>query len=219
MFRPFFSSLDVEFLEVDVKGAQHSLLGMWRLASGVRRRLGVDAVADVHGTLRSMAFTLAARLHGIRTASIRKGRAEKRAFIRCGGRGMEPLRHSVLRYCDVFRALGFECPDPKPALPTGRPNPFGPKTGTWIGFAPFSAHAGKTYPEELSREVVGLLAARYERVFVHGGGGAEAEFAREMERKYPNVTAVFGQVRFAGEMDLIAHEAVSYTHLRAHETD
>ena len=124
MFRPFFSSLDVEFLEVDVKGAQHSLLGMWRLASGVRRRLGVDAVADVHGTLRSMAFTLAARLHGIRTASIRKGRAEKRAFIRCGGRGMEPLRHSVLRYCDVFRALGFECPDPKPALPTGRPNPF-----------------------------------------------------------------------------------------------
>ena len=142
MFRPFFSSLDVEFLEVDVKGAQHSLLGMWRLASGIRRRLGVDAVADVHGTLRSMAFTLAARLHGIRTASIRKGRAEKRAFIRCGGRGMEPLRHSVLRYCDVFRALGFECPDPKPALPTGRPNPFGPKTGTWIGFAPFSAHAG-----------------------------------------------------------------------------
>lgn len=206
MFRPFFSSLDVEFLEVDVKGAQHSLLGMWRLASGIRRRLGVDAVADVHGTLRSMAFTLAARLHGIRTASIRKGRAEKRAFIRCGGRGMEPLRHSVLRYCDVFRALGFECPDPKPALPTGRPNPFGPKTGTWIGFAPFSAHAGKTYPEELSREVVGLLAARYERVFVHGGGGAEAEFAREMERKYPNVTAVFGRVRFAGEMDLIAHE-------------
>ena len=61
MFRPFFSSLDVEFLEVDVKGAQHSLLGMWRLASGIRRRLGVDAVADVHGTLRSMAFTLAAR--------------------------------------------------------------------------------------------------------------------------------------------------------------
>ena len=46
MFRPFFAGLDVGFLDVDVKGAHHSLAGMWRLASHARR-LGVDAVADV----------------------------------------------------------------------------------------------------------------------------------------------------------------------------
>ena len=115
MFRPFFAGLDVGFLDVDTRGAHRTLAGMWRLAAEARR-LGVDAVADVHDVLRSKAFRLAMRLHGVPTAHIDKGRAEKRAFIRCGGRGMEPLRHTVLRYCDVFRKLRFEPDDPAPAV-------------------------------------------------------------------------------------------------------
>ena len=177
---------------------------MWRLAAQARR-LGVDAVADVHDVLRSKAFRLAMRLHGVPAAHIDKGRAGKRAFIRCGGRGMEPLRHTVLRYCDVFRKLGFVLDDPAPAVRRDRPNPFGEKHGVWVGFAPFSAHRGKTYPEEQSRELVRMLSERYGRVFIHGGGGAEQAFAEEMERTYPNVTALYGKVRFAGEMDLIAN--------------
>lgn len=50
-----------------------------------------------------------------------------------------------------------------------------------------------------------MLSERYGRVFIHGGGGAEQAFAEEMERTYPNVTALYGKVRFAGEMDLIAN--------------
>ncbi|MDE6624670.1 MAG: glycosyltransferase family 9 protein [Alistipes sp.] len=204
MFRPFFAGLDVELLEVDVKGRHRSLAGMWRLAAEARR-LGVDAVADVHGVLRSKAFRFSMWLHGIPVAHIRKGRADKRRFIRCHGQGMEPLRHTVQRYCDVFRRLGFRIDDPVPAAPAVRPNPMGEKQGVWVGFAPFSAQAGKTYPEAQSREAVALLAARYERVFIHSGGGREAEFAGEMERLHPNVTALWGKVRFAGEMDLLSH--------------
>jgi len=111
----------------------------------------------------------------------------------------------VLRYCDVFRKLGFVLDDPAPAVRRDRPNPFGEKHGVWVGFAPFSAHRGKTYPEEQSRELVRMLSERYGRVFIHGGGGAEQAFAEEMERTYPNVTALYGKVRFAGEMDLIAN--------------
>ncbi len=203
-FRPFFGGLDVEFLDVNTKGAEHSLAGMWRLAREARRR-GVDAVADVHGVMRSEAFSLSMRLHGVPVAAIDKGRREKRRFIREGGRRAEPLRHTVLRYCDVFRRLGFACDDPRPAVPRERPNPFGTKHGVWVGFAPFSAHPGKTYPAEQRREVVRLLAGRYERVFIHSGGGAEAAFAEEMERTYPNVTALWGKVRFEGEMDLLSH--------------
>ncbi|WP_418981956.1 glycosyltransferase family 9 protein [Alistipes sp.] len=203
-FKPFFAGLRVDFLDVDLKGAHHSLAGMLRLAAEARR-LGVDAVADVHGVMRSQAFSLSMRLHGIPVARIRKGRAEKSRFIRRGGRGMAPLRPTVLRYCDVFRRLGFVFDDPQPVLPQKRPNPMGEKHGVWVGFAPFSAHAGKTYPEALSREAVALLAERCERVFIHGGGGREAEFAQEMERMHPNVTALYGRVRFAGEMDLVAN--------------
>lgn len=204
MYKPFFEGLDVGFLDVDLKGEHHDLRGMWRLAAEARR-LGVDAVADVHDVLRSRAFRLSMRLHGIPVSHIYKGRSEKRRFIRSGGRGTKPLRPTVLRYCDVFRRLGFAFADPAPAVHRARPNPFGEKRGVWVGFAPFSAHRGKTYPEEQSREAVRLLAGRYDRVFIHGGGGVEQEFAEEMERTYPNVTALFGKVRFDGEMNLIAN--------------
>ena len=103
------------------------------------------------------------------------------------------------------RKLGFVFDDPKPAVRREHPSPMGEKTGTWIGFAPFSAQQGKTYPEPLARETVRLLAGRYDRVFIHSGGGVEAEFAQEMERLYPNVTALFGRVKMAGEIDLIAN--------------
>lgn len=204
LFRPFFEGLPVDFLEVDTKGVHHSLRGMWRLAAEARR-LGVDAVADVHDVLRSKVFRLSMRLHGIPTAHIDKGRAEKRRFIRSGGRGMKPLRHTVLRYCDVFRRLGFPFGDPVPASHRILENPFGEKQGRWVGFAPFSAHRGKTYPEAQSRQLVRLLAERYERVFIHSGGGAERAFAEEMERTYPNVTALAGKVRLAGEMALVSN--------------
>ena len=168
LFRPFFAGLDVEFVEVDTKGRHHSLRGMWRLAAEVRR-LGVDAVADVHDVLRSKAFRLSMRLHGIPVAHIRKGRSEKRARMHTGAAAdAAPLKHTVTRYCDVFRRLGFEFPDPGPAGRRPHAEPMGPKHGVWIGFAPFSAQRGKTYPEALSRETVALLSARYDRVFIHG---------------------------------------------------
>ena len=200
VFRAFFTGLDLGFMDVDIKGVHHSLRGMWRLAADARR-LGVDAVADVHGVLRSVMFRTALWLRGVPVAAIEKGREEKKEFIRKGGRGVKPAKHTVVRYCDVFRKLGFVFDDPVPALRRCRPNPMGEKTGTWIGFSPFSAQQGKTYPTALGREAVRLLAERYDRVFIHSGGGAEAEFAREMERAYPNVTALFGRVGMDGESD------------------
>ena len=109
------------------------------------------------------------------------------------------------RYCDVFRRLGFDFPDPRPAEKRPRPNPMGEKQGIWIGFAPFSAQPGKTYPEKLSAEAVRLLSGRFDRVFVHSGGGEEAEFARRMEALYPNVTALYGKIKLGDEMNLISN--------------
>lgn len=205
MFRPFFDGLDVRLLDVELKGEHHSLRGMWRLAREVRKA-GVDAVADVHGVLRSKAFALSMRLHGVRVASIRKGRFTKWRYVKRGASDCSATcKHSVTRYCDVFRRLGFVFDDPAPAVRSERPNPMGEKRGVWVGFAPFSAQRGKTYPEAQAREVVRLLAERYERVFIHSGGGVEAEFAQQMERAYPNVTALWGRVKLAGELDLIAN--------------
>ena len=52
LFKPFFAGLDVDFLEADYAGRHKGVLGLLRLAGEARRR-GIDAVADMHGVLRS----------------------------------------------------------------------------------------------------------------------------------------------------------------------
>ena len=81
VFRAFFTGLDLGFMDVDIKGVHHSLRGMWRLAADARR-LGVDAVADVHGVLRSVMF---------RTVAARSPRGGHREGAR-GEKGVYPQR-------------------------------------------------------------------------------------------------------------------------------
>lgn len=205
-FRPFFDNADVEFLPVDVKTKYHGVKGLFAL-SKMLRRTGADAFADVHGVLRSTFIRAAMRLHGVRVAKIDKGRADKKKALNIHDGSDAWLKHTVIRYCDTFRKLGFEFPDPQPAQKTGRPNPLPQFAGgTMIGFAPFSAHRGKTCPDGLRRRITELLSKRFDRIFIHSGGGAEASFAEEMERTYPNVTAVFGKLNGLGEeLNLISN--------------
>lgn len=204
LFKPFFFGLNVDFLDADYKGRHKGLKGLWRLAAEARA-CGVDAVADVHGVLRSRIIALFLRLRGVRTARIDKGRVEKWFRLGFSNPAAIPLKHTVIRYCDVLRRLGFEFPNPRPIRRCVRPNPFGEKNGIWIGFAPFSAQQGKNYPLKLAAKAIKMLSERYDRVFIHSGGGDEAAFAEEMERAHSNVTALWGRVRLDGELDLIAN--------------
>ena len=202
--RPLFDGLDVDFLMADTKGRHKGVKGIWRLSREVKA-LGVDAIADTHGVLRSRVLRLFAGLRGIRSRGIRKGHVEKWFRMGYSREGAIPLKHTVVRYCDTIRRLGFRFDDPQPAAKPALSNPMGVKQGVWVGFAPFSAHDGKTYPADMREELVALLSARYDRVFIHSGGGQEAAFAGQMERLYPNVTALWGKVKLAEERDLISH--------------
>lgn len=202
--RPLFDGLNVDFLMADTKGEHKGIKGIWRLSREVKAR-GIDAIADTHGVLRSRLLCLFAGLRGIRSRSIRKGHVEKWFRLGYSRDGAIPLKHTVVRYCDVIRRLGFRFDDPAPAVKPSLPNPMGGKQGVWIGFAPFSAHDGKTYPADMREELVALLSDRYDRVFIHSGGGQEAAFAAQMERLYPNVTALWGRVKLDAERDLISH--------------
>ena len=205
--RPFFEGLDVEIFEVDTNGRHKGLKGEWRLLLDLIG-LGIDAFADAHGVLRSMQLRWLMRFAGRKVQRIRKGRIEKWFRVGYNSHNGVPLKHSVVRYCDVLRRMGFEFENPAPVSreeALQRPNPMGEKSGKWVGVAPFSAHKGKTYPEPMAEELVGLLAGEYERVFIHGGCGSEAEFAQRMEAKYKNVTALFGKVTLGEELNLVAH--------------
>ena len=174
---------------------------MWRDIS----KLKVDAVADMHSVMRSVVVRNLCWLSGKKTAAIDKGKIEKWFRVGYNSHNSVPLKHTVVRYCDVLRRMGFEFEDPAPAVKQNLPNPMGEKSGVWVGFAPFSAHDGKTYPEDLRLEVIKLMSERYGRVFIHSGGGAEAEFAHQMEAQYENVTALNGKVDLSGELNLMSH--------------
>lgn len=202
-FESFFDGIDVDFIFVDTKGRHRGVGGLWKLYRDIGRR-HVDAIADMHGVLRSIVVRTLFRMSMYRCAKINKGKVEKWFRVGYNSQNSVPLKHTVVRYCDVLRDLGFEFDNPAPAVKIARPNPMGEKHGLWVGFAPFSAHDGKTYPADLRVEAVRLLSERYDRVFIHSGG-AEAEFAAQMERAHKNVTAVNGKVDMAGELNLISN--------------
>ena len=84
----------------------------------------IDAVADMHNVLRSKMVRAALHLRGIPVSVIHKGRIEKYMRLGRGSEGVKPLKHTVIRYCDVFRRLGFDFPIPA-GRETPRPNPMG----------------------------------------------------------------------------------------------
>lgn len=112
-----------------------------------------------------------------------------------GSEGVKPLKHTVIRYCDVFRRLGFDFPDPRPA--EKRPDPIPWEKNRVYGSVSRRSPPSRArlIPKKLSAEAVRLLSGRFDRVFVHSGGGEEAEFARRMEALYPNVTALYGKIK------------------------
>ena len=202
---PLFDGLDVEFLFADFKGEHKGMAGLWRLAGEIKR-LGVDAIADMHGVHRSRILCRMCRVRGfIPYKTIHKGRIDKWFRVGYSRHSAVPLKHTVLRYCGVLRRMGYRFESPTPAEKPNLKNPMGVKQGRWIGFAPFSAHTGKTYPMDMSEELIKLLSERYDRVFIHSGGGEEAAFAERMEAQYSNVTALWSRLPMSQERDLISH--------------
>ncbi len=210
-FQTFFRGIDnIEFIAPDFKKQHKGIPGIIRLAREVARH-GITHMADVHDVLRTKLLRRLLRLSGVKVAVIDKGRAEKRALTRKYHKYMVQLMPSYERYRETVRQLGFCMGEPQPverkaaAIPKEIFDVTGPKNGIWVGIAPFAKHLGKIYPTSLSGELIGLLAAQYDRVLIFGGGAFEKEYAECMEGRYENVHSAIGKIRIGEEMDLISN--------------
>ncbi len=210
-FAVFFRDIPrIEFFTPDLDGHHGSLPGLLRLARDLYK-LGVDAVADLHDVLRTQVVRTLLGLMGVRVAVIDKGRFEKRMLTRRFRKMRQQLTPSVERYREVFARLCM--PLGELSAPVRNPAPLsekavalaGAKTGVWVGVAPFAQHRGKVYPTILSDALIGLLAERYQRVFVFGGGRHELDFGECMQGRYDNVTSVVGKLPLEDELDLISN--------------
>lgn len=209
-FRPFFADVEgVEFADVDLKGRHKGVDGIRLLADELAAE-GVDAVADLHGVLRSHLLRSFMALKGCTTARIRKGRIEKRQLTRKGAARSGQLRTSIERYTEVMHRLGLEPDRVDRWQPSERNIPeairlHAPKGGVWIGVSPFAMHRGKAYPLELMERAVEIMASQVERVFVFGGGEQEKQAAQRMESLAGNVHSVVGVMSLSDEIDLMAN--------------
>lgn len=155
---------------------------------------GYDAVADMHGVIRSVYIRAAMRLKGACVASIRKGRYQKRLLTR--GKALRPLKHMTERYKEVLAKLGYP-------LEAKESRSFETKKGTGIGIAPFAAHKGKIYPEERMEQVVKMLSEKGIEVVLFGGGKKEQAVLEEWAGKYAQVKSVAGRHSLAEELEIM----------------
>jgi ADP-heptose:LPS heptosyltransferase len=210
-FKPFFEDIpNLDFLEADVYG-EHKRFGLLKLANEAKD-LGIDAVADLHNVIRSKIITKYLKFKGIDTATIDKGRAEKKALIAAKGEAISQLKTTHQRYADVFEKLGFplnlgkHIAPPKKRLSPKLNGLLGVESKKLIGIAPFAAHQSKMYPLSLMAEVIRKLdeTDKY-RIFLFGGGKKEIKLLKEMEIPFANVTNVAGKLSFEEELALISN--------------
>lgn len=210
-FKPFFEGIpNLDFLEADVYG-EHKRFGLLKLAKEAKD-LGIDAVVDLHNVIRSKVITRFLKYKGLKTATIDKGRAEKKALISSKCATISQLKTTHQRYADVFERIGFPinlkqfAAPPKKRLSPKLNGLLGIEPKKILGIAPFAAYKSKMYPLSLMTEVIRELdkSDKY-RIFLFGGGKKEIEQLKNLENPFTNVTNVAGKLTFEEELTLISN--------------
>lgn len=180
---------------IDTKKEYKGFLGLLRLASHLRKKYDIDAVADLHSVVRTWVIGAWMKLCGIPVARLDKQRARRKALVT--HKSTQPVTPTHDRYLEVFGQLGIASPDNFTRLYDGKPLPVSPivlekEPGQrWIAVSPFSAHDGKVYPLELMKQVIAQLSQRENYwIFLMGGGKAEKIALRAIARNNTRVISM-----------------------------
>ncbi len=207
-FKAFFSPSDrLSLFFPDFRGRHKGIAGLFRLHRDLKKQGKIDHVLDLHDVIRSKVLRFLFRLDGIPVSVIDKGRKEKRELIT--GKRKEQLRHTVMRYCDVFTEAGFVLnPTDKQSIV---PTPAGLKKaeellGTVrvlnIGVAPYALHKLKMWPEDNMISLMRLISEKHSVRFLLFGGKDESDQLEMIKKK------VTGSVNLAGILSLEEELAV-----------
>lgn len=203
---PLFTDLPgLTFVGVELKGRHRGLLGLFRLFRELRQFPSIQAVADLHGVLRTYVLGGLFAFSGIPLQRIDKGRAAKRKLVARYHKIRQPLRSGVERYADVFRKLGLDFP--ATSLKAARPekSTVASASRPLIGVAPFAKHAEKAYPPERMRQVVARLAQQGYRIYLFGAAGVEAKQLAEWSSKLgDDVISLAGTMSLKQELEQLA---------------
>ncbi len=157
------------------KSEHRGIAGMWRLARQLKGEYDFDAMIDLHDVLRTKIMRLAFAAMGMSTYRIDKGRKEKRQLVRQRGKIAVQLKPMERRYRDCFEKASLPAPPHFTTLFSGADmvaNVAAQKSEgeKWVAIAPYTAHKGKCYPENMMDRVIAHFALKEGcRVFLFGG--------------------------------------------------
>lgn len=195
-FKPLFFDLP-RFTFVGVNFEEYKgVFGLRKLAKQLRLDYSPDFVADLHDVLRSKLLDRYFRAKRYKIAVLDKGKEEKERLTDVWQLDKKPLKRTVERYADVFRALGFPL-----TLSHKYRGINHPREG--IGIAPFAQHHGKMLPLEKCYELARLLSAHH-KVYFFGGGKKEVEILEQWESKIPNSKSLAGKFSLEQELEAIS---------------
>ena len=107
-FAPFFAGMpeNFSFLGVDLKKDYHGFGSMLKLFFKLRKK-HFDAMADLHGVLRTTALSVFFRLFFTKVSRIDKDRGSRKRMTRQKNKDLTPRLTSFDRYRIVLEKLGF----------------------------------------------------------------------------------------------------------------
>jgi len=208
---PLFAGLErCHFHPAHLKTTHKGASGIYELFRELAKKKKFDAVADLHGVLRSSLLRTLFKLSGHKTAVINKGRKEKKELTRKDNKVFKQLTSSHQRYADVLNQLGvtvtLDNSQPvyqKQILPSSAQLLLQPNKKT-IGIAPFAQHKEKMYPIDKMKTAVQSLAAD-NNVLLFGGGAEEGFVLQQWADETAGVQNMAGKFSFAEELAIISN--------------
>ena len=211
-FKPFFNAIpNLTFFEFDDKIRHKGFLGLIRLFRDLQK-LDIDLFADLHNVLRSKIIGLLFKLNGKKTATVDKGRTEKKALTQSENKTFKQLTSMFERHCAVFRKLGFEIDLSNPEFPEKAIldeeilSLIQNNNQKLIGIAPFAQYESKVYPKNLMQNVIDKLAKNENhKILLFGGGKLEAAQLDIFATNKENVINCAQKLSFEQELKLISN--------------
>ncbi len=209
--KPLFAPLPVKFFTADVYGEHKGVPGLYKLHKQIKTTFKPDVILDMHSVMRTRLLGNFFKLSGIPLHRIDKGRAEKKALTRKKNKVLQPLKHTTLRYADVFERAGFPLNfdvnnPPLLSFKNETADSFlkeaveNPKRV--IGVAPFAAHKGKMWPAAKMKALIEKLAKQDFEILLFGGP-ADADELSVWAYEMPNTLSVAARFDLYTEVAII----------------
>jgi ADP-heptose:LPS heptosyltransferase len=185
-------------------GLSNGILGIWRLFKCIKK-YHIDAIADLHGILRSYILDFLFAITGTKVAIVHKSRSKRKALTRLKNKRKVQQKSFFDRYVEVFKRLGLDVQLSQNSsyLPviTKEDRKENIKR---IGIAPFARYFTKVYPAELMKTVINNLSQKGYAIYLFGNGAHEYNIMQSLIAESPNASIVPDKLSFQEQLEFMA---------------